>query len=161
MNIDAPLSLWSETVLPAWCDYNGHMNVAYYLLIFDHATDALWDKIGLGPKYRDRTECSTFAVECHMNWIAEALEGDRLRCTTQLLGCDEKRMHYFHHMYHGGDGHLVATIELMSLHVDLGTRKVCPLPDPVQSELAAIRAAHQALAVPDQVGHVMGVKPKA
>jgi acyl-CoA thioester hydrolase len=49
----------------------------------------------------------------------------------------------------------------MSLHVDLGTRKVCPMPDAVQHELAAIRAAHEALAVPGQVGHVMGVKPKA
>ncbi len=161
MSVDAPLSLWSETVVPEWCDYNGHMNVAYYLLIFDHATDALWERIGLGPTYRERTDCSTFGVECHMNWIAEAMDGDELRCTTQLLGCDEKRMHYFHHMYHAEKGHLISTIELMSLHVDLTTRKVCPMPQAVQSELAAIRAAHEAMPVPDQVGHVMGVRPKA
>lgn len=161
MSVDAPLSLWSETVPPEWCDYNGHMNVAYYLLIFDHATDALWEAVGLGPAYRERTDCSTFGVECHMNWMSEVMAGDEVRCTTQLLGCDEKRMHYFHHMYHAGEDRLVSTIELMSLHVDLTTRKVCPLPDAVQGKLAEISATHAAMAVPGQVGHVMGVKPKS
>ena len=61
MTIPAPLELWRETVLPAWTDYNGHMNLAYYVLIFDHATDAFYDHVGLGRKYREATGGSTFA----------------------------------------------------------------------------------------------------
>ena len=65
----APLKLWQESILPEWTDYNRHMNVAYYTLVFDHAVDAFFTYIGLGREYREATTGSTFAVEHHITYI--------------------------------------------------------------------------------------------
>ena len=65
-----PLSLYQGTVLPEWIDYNGHMNVAYYVLAFDHATDELFDYIGMDESYRAEQNCSMFTLELHVNYLA-------------------------------------------------------------------------------------------
>ena len=92
MTEPAPLELWRETVKPEWVDYNGHMNVAYYTLVFDHAVDAFFTHIGMGRDYRDAMTCSTFTVEHHITYDREVLEGDGLICRTRLVGFDEKRI---------------------------------------------------------------------
>lgn len=160
MTIDAPLKLWRETVVPEWIDYNGHMNLAYYVLIFDHATDAFYNSVGLGSDYHDRANCSTFAVETHITYDAELVEGAEVACTTQLLGFDEKRMHYFHRMYHAEDGFLASTTELLSVHIDLNTRRVAPMPDTVQAALAEVMETHGALPKPEQAGRVIGIRKR-
>ncbi len=157
---EAPFKSWRETVLPEWCDYNGHMNLAFYVLIFDHATDAFYGSIGLGHEYRGRTNCSTFAVEAHITYDAEVTEAAEVACTTQLIGFDEKRMHYFHRMYHAEKGFLAATTELMGVHVDLSERRVVPMPDDIQARLAAVMAAHGELPRPEQAGRVIGIRPR-
>ena len=63
MRIESPLCLYTGEALPEWIDYNGHMNVAYYVLAFDHATDAFLDYLGMGQAYRDEQNCSAFVVE--------------------------------------------------------------------------------------------------
>lgn len=153
--IEAPLALWTETVRPDWIDYNGHMNVAYYVLAFDHATDELFDFVGLDAAYREGHNASTFAVESHVCYVRELHEGDSMRFTTQLLGCDEKRLHYFHRMYHEKDGYLAATLESLSLHVDMGTRRVAPMPAAIYDHLAQVYEAHRALEMPAQAGRVI------
>ena len=152
-----PFELHGETILPAWCDYNGHMNLAYYVLVFDHATDAFWDTLGIGLDYRDRTNNSTFGVESHITYDREVLEGDEVRCTTQLLGFDDKRIHYFHRMYHAEHGYLAATTELLSVHVDLTVRRVAPMPRDVQARLDDTMESHRAFGPPDQAGRVIGL----
>lgn len=156
-----PPETWREVVRPEWTDYNAHLNLAYYVLIFDHATDAFYPMVGLGERYRERTNHSTFAVESHVTYDAEVLAGDEVRCTTQLLGYDEKRIHYFHRMYNAGNGHLAATTELLAVHVDLAVRRVVPMPEPVRRSLAAMMAAHRSLPRPAQAGRVIGIGPKA
>ena len=153
--IEAPMETLRETVRAEWTDYNGHMILAYFVLIFDLATDRFYADFGLGEDYCRRTGHSTFAVESHTNYLAEVLEAASVRCTTQLLGFDEKRMHYFHRMYREDDGALAATMELMAVHVDLGQRKVAPMPDDVQGRLGEIFLAHAPLDRPSQVGRVM------
>ena len=74
MTHPAPLELWRETIRPEWIDHNGHMNVAYYTLVFDHAVDAFFEYVGLGQPYRDHTNGSTFAVEQHITYNREVLE---------------------------------------------------------------------------------------
>src|ERR1039458_5036664 len=71
MTFEAPISRWQERILPEWLDYNGHMNVAYFMLVFDHGTDAFYPLIGLGKPYRQRTGKSTFAVESHITYQRE------------------------------------------------------------------------------------------
>ncbi len=155
MSIAAPLDLFRERVLPEWIDYNGHMNVAYYVLAFDHATDAFFDFIGLDEDYRTTTGNSTFAVEAHVTYQREVAEGDEMQFTTQLLGYDEKRLHFFHHMYHAEQGFLAATAEWLSLHIDLDRRRVAPMPGAIAARLAEVHAAHKALPVPAEAGHVI------
>ena len=155
MTVPAPLEIYRAVVEPDWIDYNGHMNVAYYVLVFDRATDAFLDYLGLDEALRNATGSSTFSVEAHITYQREVAEGDPLRFTTQLLGYDQKRIHYIHHMYHAAEGYLAATIEWMSLHIDLEQRRVAPLPPAVMARLAEVLAAHQALPLPDEVGRVI------
>lgn len=157
MTIPAPLHLWRETVRPEWIDYNGHMNVAYYVLILDHAVDALWEYLGVGRAYRDAKSGSTFAVEAHVTYAHELLEGAKVRVETRLVGYDEKRIHHYHELYHADDGYLAATAEFLSLHVDLESRKVTPFPAESMARLAEVLAAHDALPRPDRLGRTIRV----
>ncbi len=158
--VSHPPELHREIVRPEWCDYNGHMNLAFYVLVFDHATDAFWDTLGIGLDYRDRTNNSTFGVESHITYDREVLEGDEVRCTTQLLGFDDKRIHYFHRMYHVRDGYLAATTELLGVHVDLTVRRVAAMPEDVRARLADTLDAHRGLGTPDEIGRVIGLGPR-
>jgi len=160
MTFEAPISRWQEPVLEEWTDYNGHMNVAYFVLIFDHGTDVFYPLIGLGKPYREHTGFSTFAVESHITYSREASLGDPVQVTTQLLGFDEKRIHYFHIMSHAEEGYQMATLEQLAVHVNLGQRKVCPIPDNSKALLREMKEAHAVLPVPPQVGSVMKVGSK-
>lgn len=157
MTIPAPLELWREAVRPEWIDYNGHMNVAYYVLILDHAVDALWDYVGLGRDYIKRSNGSTFAVEAHVTYVRELMQDAPVRTTSRLIGFDEKRIHHYHELYHAQDGFLAATAEFLSLHVDMSVRKVAPMPRTVRDRLAAIMASHAVLPLPDRLGRAIRV----
>jgi acyl-CoA thioester hydrolase len=161
MKIEAPLLLHSEPIQPEWIDYNGHMNLAYYVLIFDHATDAFLDYIGMTEPFREAHQSSTFAAELHVTYEQEVKLGDEVSVTTQLLGFDEKRIHYFHFMYHKTEGLLVATNELVSLYMDMKERCVGTIPDKLQEKLGDIQSAHSDLPLPRQAGSVIGLKGKS
>lgn len=152
------LELHEESIQSDWIDYNGHMNVAYYVLVFDHATDKFLDYVGLNDEFRECNNVSTFAAEMHVNYLAEVKQGDKVRITTQLLGYDSKRMHYFHSMYHADEGYLAATSELISLYMDMGIRRVSAMPEEILVKLEQVRDSHRTLSVPEQVGHVIGIK---
>jgi acyl-CoA thioester hydrolase len=157
MTVDAPLALHREAVRPEWIDYNGHMNVAYYVLAFDHATDAFFDFVGVGADYARRSGYSTFSAEAHITYRREVRAGDPLGFTTQLLGYDAKRMHYISHMHHETEGWLASSCEWMCLHVDLGDRRVAPWPAPILARLEEIMASHRRLPRPPEVGRVIGI----
>ena len=128
-------------VLPEWIDANGHMNLAYYVVLFDQATDLLYDVLGVGQAYRDATGNSTFTAETHTLYEREVRVGERVRVVPHLLGADAKRLHYFHEMFHAEGGHRVAAQELIALHIDLSVRRVAPFPDDLSARLQqAVRA---------------------
>ena len=140
------------TVLPEWIDYNGHMNLAYYVVVFDQATDALYDRLGIWLPYRQATGNSCFTVETHTIYEQEVKLGDRVRVHTQLLGADAKRLHYFHEMFHVGEGSRAAVQELMALHVDLSVRRTTPFPPDRQTVIDAALAGCDALPRPKEAG---------
>ena len=160
MSIPAPLELHHENVRPEWIDYNGHMNVAFYVLAFDHATDAFLDYLGLDHGYKDRAEVTTFVADMNVTYVQEVVEGAPLRFTTQLLDFDEKKFRYFHSMYHAEEGFLAATNELLSLHIDLATRRVGPMSAEIVERLQSVHAAHAALETPAGAGRVLGMRRK-
>ncbi len=148
----APLDLHRAQVRPEWVDYNGHMHAAYYVLVFGDTTDALLDHIGIDAACREATAASVYTLEAHVSYLDEVGDGAPLAVTTQILDIDEKRLHVFHAMRHGGDGSVLATEELMLLHVATGPPRGAPFPPAVAARLAALEAAHEALPRPAQAG---------
>ena len=157
MSIDAPLSLYESSVRPEWLDWNDHMNVAYFLLAFDQATDALYRFIGVAEDYIETRGLTMFALETHVTYRREMRGGDPIRVDSQVLGFDEKKIHFTHHMYHGNAGYLAATNEWMAINVDLGRRRPTAFPEDIAARLRDIRDAHAALPVPPEVGRVMSL----
>jgi len=146
------------TVLPEWIDYNQHMNVAYYLMAFDLAIDALWQEFGITEEYITATRGSTFAVECHVMYQRELHEGDPYVVTAQVLAYDDKRIHQFQRLYHAEKGFLSATAEWMNLHVDLGSRRVSPWPQPVLDRIARFAAGQAGQVRPEDAGRQMSIR---
>jgi acyl-CoA thioester hydrolase len=152
MSIPAPFARYEGEVLPEWIDANDHMNLAYYIVLFDYATDVLFDAIDIGRKYKDSSNKGTFVVETHNLYERELLVGDRVRVSTQILAMDNKRLHLSHEMFMIANRQRAATQELLFLHVDLSTRRVAPFPDDVRERVAAAALAHVHLPRPQWIG---------
>ena len=134
--MSTPVIEQSAVVLPEWIDSNGHLNLAYYVVIFDLATDALYDALGIGTAYRKATGYSCFTAETHTIYEREVHVGDKVLVKAWLLGADAKRVHYLHEMFHVDSGERSAVQELMALHIDMGIRRVAPFPADRQAALA-------------------------
>ena len=132
----APFVSSAMKVEPAWIDYNGHLNMAYYNVLFDRAVDEVFELLGCGADYVKKG-FSTFTAEVHVRYLRELHEGDPVRVTFQLLEYDHKRMHYFEQLFHAEEGWVSATSENMSLHVDMTAKKVAPFPPEVVRRLLA------------------------
>jgi acyl-CoA thioester hydrolase len=150
--MDAPFVSSVMKIEPAWIDYNGHLNVAYYNVLFDRAVDEVYEPLGLGPGYLKAHKHSTMVVESHVRYLRELRLDDPVRITVQLLGYDAKRIHLFERMLHADRGFLAATCETMTLHVDMTAKKTAPFPENIIKALAAMRAAHAALPIPEGAG---------
>ncbi len=145
----------SEPVLRDWIDYNGHMNVAYYVLAFDHATDAALEAMGIGAAYAQVTGKSIFVGDMHVAFRQEVHEGDMLRFESRLLDYDQKRAHLFHTMFCGKSPDPAATNEIMCIHVDLKTRRPVPMPADRLEVIEALWQSQKGLEMPDGVGRVI------
>jgi acyl-CoA thioester hydrolase len=146
-----PFARFAGEVLPAWIDSNDHMNLAYYVVLFDHGTDAIYAALGLGEDYKARYRAGTFAAETHTLYRADLRVGARVSVETLVAGVDAKRLHLAHTML-GPDGGPAAMQEIMFLHVDLATRRVAPWPAEILARLVAARDAHAALPRPEWLG---------
>jgi len=148
-------------VEPGWIDYNGHLNMAYYNVLFDRAVDEVYELLGLGLSYVHTTRHSTFTAEVHVRYLRELLVDAPVRVTFQLLGFDAKRLHYFEELHHAEEGWLSATSENMALNVNMMTKKVAAFPDNVMTRLAQMKAAHDSLPVPHSAGRRIAMTQRA
>jgi acyl-CoA thioester hydrolase len=137
---------------PSWIDYNGHLNMAYYHVLFDRAVDEGFAMCGLGPSYLREQKCSFFVVESRIRYKRELSRNDRVRVKLQLVDHDDKRMHYWMDMHHATEGWLAASCENLSIHVDMTTRKASPFPEDIKSRLSLMRDTHALLPMPDGFG---------
>ena len=156
----APFVSSAMRVEPQWIDYNGHLNMAYYHVLFDRAVDEVFSLVGLDRGYRDNRHASTFAAECHILYKRELTESDVVRVTAQLVAFDEKRLHYYLEMRHANEGWLAATSENLSLHVDMHSRKVTPFPADILANIALMKAAHSMMPLPATIGRIIGMPRK-
>ncbi|ADZ69793.1 thioesterase family protein [Polymorphum gilvum] len=158
---EAPFRSTVMTVKPDWIDYNGHLNMAYYNVLFDTAVDQAFLAIGLGPDYVRTRGASYFTAEAHVCYLRELHEGDPVVASVQVLDWDDKRLHVFQELCHADDGFLSATSEQLLLHVDMTARKVAPWPDDIRAALAAMAAHHAVLDRPRRAGRSIGIARKA
>lgn len=157
----APFVSSAIRVEAAWIDYNGHMNIAYYHVLFDRALEEGFSLLGLGQDYVEKCNASFFIGETHTLYKRELKMHDAVRVTLQLVDYDEKRIHYYMEARHAAEGWVAASMEGLSLHVDLETRKVTPFPDDIAANLAVMKAAHARLARPQSLGRAIGIPSKA
>src|SRR5947209_3518458 len=139
-------------VEPSWIDYNGHLNMAYYNVLFDRAVDEAFDLLGIGPDYVKKRRHSCFTAEIHVRYLHELHAGDPVRITFQLLDYDAKRIHYFEQLFHATEGWVSATSENISLHVDLEAKKTAAFPSEAAKRLAEMKASHARLPIPEASG---------
>jgi acyl-CoA thioester hydrolase len=139
-------------VEPAWMDYNGHLNMAYYNVLFDRAVDEVFELLGCGVAYVKERRHSCFTAEAHVRYLRELHAGDPVKVTFQLLDYDDKRIHYFEQLLHGEAGWVSATSENMSLHVDMEQKRTTPFPGEIAAALGRMMQAHSALLRPAEVG---------
>lgn len=145
-----------ERVRPEWIDYNGHLNVAYYSLMFDHAVDAFLETAGFTAEHRAATGGSIFAAEAHISYARELVESACARVETQLLAFDAKRVHLFQRMYDDATGEIAATQEVLDLYVDLNVRRVAQMPAEISDRLDRLKRQHdQAAGWPEQAGRAI------
>lgn len=159
MTIPAPFASAGAVVRPEWIDYNGHMNVGYYHVVFDLAAEAFFEFLGFTPDFRRSHDATTFALESHLNFLREVKEGDALRFEARLLDHDAKRIHFYQEMFHAGEGYLAASCESLSANVSQAERRTAPMHAALLERLAQVKAAHAALARPWQIGHVISARP--
>lgn len=156
--ITAPFLSSIMKVKKEWIDFNGHMNMAYYHLLFDMGVDDFYPTFGLTRDSIERTQRSTFLAESHIRYVKEVHFDDEVRVSTQVLGLDAKRLHLFNTLIQVKDDYVSATSEDMVLSVDLSVRKVSPWPQDLLANLAAIRDAHASLPAPDGAGRRIGMQ---
>ena len=147
-------------VEPQWIDYNGHLNMAYYNVLFDRAIDELWLELGMGPAYMKERHGTTFTAECHVRYLREIHLDDPVRIAVWLIGADEKRLHTFEELRHASEGWLSATSENISLHVDIAQRKTAPFPPDVRARVDRVADAHRALSPPEGIGRKIAMPSK-
>ncbi len=114
-------------VRPEWVDHYGHMNLAYYLVAFDMATDVLWPSLHLGDEFRARG-LGTFAIESWQRYLREVTQDMPLAAESEVLDFDSKRLLVAHRLFHAEEGWLSAENEVLFLCVDLAARRVASWP---------------------------------
>src|SRR5882757_827207 len=145
---------------PQWIDYNGHLNMAYYNVMFDRAIDELWLKLGIGPGYMKARHGSTFTAECHVRYLREIHLGDPVQVSILLVAADEKRLHTFEELRHATEGWLSATSENMTIHIDMAARKTAPFPRDIRARIQVVVNAHSAVLRPEGIGRKIAMPAK-
>ena len=145
---------------PTWVDYNGHLNMAWYNVLFDRACDEFLAAAGLGPAYVATRNLSYMTAEIHVCYLREVFLKDPLQVRQHILDLDDKRLHLFSELIHADEGWVSATSEQMYLHLDMSVRRVVPWPADVRDGLEALWAPTRHLPFPERAGRRIGIVRK-
>jgi len=113
-----------QTIKEEWIDYNNHMNMAYYVLVFDDVWEIILKKFKMGEDSAKSTQMSTMVVETHTTYNIEVKLGDEVEINLTYFDHDKKRLHFKMEMIEKSSKKLSATLEMLSLYIDLKQRKV-------------------------------------
>jgi len=155
--------IYSTSIKPEWLDYNNHMNVAYYVLIFDKAGETLVSDLGLSEAVTKATDISWMVLENHVTYNNEVVLGQQVDVRAQLLDYDAKRLHLYFEMYgqnEDGSEYLASTLEQMVMCVDLSVRRGCQFPEQVAASIAELSGQQETLPKPENIGRTIGIRRK-
>ena len=144
------LAAFRARVVEEWIDYNGHLSEAFYVLLFGYATDQVMDGIGLDAAERSRTGSSLYTVEAHVRYLREVALGADVEITSTIVASGSKKLHLAHEMR--VDGELVATEELMCLHVSGQPAATASFTEGVAGRIAELSGTR----APEWVGRAIG-----
>lgn len=133
------------TVPEAYRDSNGHMNVRWYVALFDDASDTLHEWMGLTPEFHAAHHTGTMDLEHHIHYLSEVMPGDVVTVYVRFMGYSSKRIHYLMFLVDETRGKLAATLECINAFADLERRKTAPFPAEAAAKIAAGVAAHTGL----------------
>jgi acyl-CoA thioester hydrolase len=160
MSFAAPFVSRAMEIEKDWIDYNGHLNMAYYNVLFDRCSDDAFEAMGLGPDYARQRRLTIYTAEVHVCYVRELHLGDKVTVSFQLLDRDDKRLRAYQEIRHS-EGWLSATSESLSLHVDMSGPKVAPFPADIVEKVEAMRTAHDGLPMPERAGRSIGIRRKS
>ena len=118
------LLLNTTKIINEWTDYNNHMNLSFYILVFDKAAEKILSKFNMGEEAAIKTKRSTMVVETHTTYNNEVKEDDNVDVYLTYCDHDKKRLHYKLEMYEKSKNVLSATTEVLALYINLDLRKV-------------------------------------
>jgi|TARA_B110000263_G_C15137930_1_gene431979 acyl-CoA thioester hydrolase len=116
--------LTNKKIIKDWIDYNGHMNLSYYILVFDSGAEVILSKFEMGEHSAKTTKKSTMVVETHTNYLKEIKENEEVTVSLSYFNHDKKRLHYKLEMHEKSTNSLSATTEVLALYMNLNERKV-------------------------------------
>ena len=119
----------NQIIKKEWTDYNEHLNMAYYVLIFDKTWEVILEKFKMGEHSAKNTKMSTMVVETHTTYNNEVRQGDEVEIVLTFFDHDKKRLHFRLEMLEKNTKKLSATMEWVSLYVNLKERKVAEFED--------------------------------
>ena len=119
----------NQIIKKEWTDYNNHMNMAYYVLVFDQIWEIILEKFKMGEQSAKSTKMSTMVVETHTTYNNEVKEGDEVDINLTFFDHDKKRLHFKMEMIEKSSKKLSATLEMLSLYIDLDKRRVTEFED--------------------------------
>ena len=150
--------LHRATIRDEWLDYNGHLNEAYYVLVFSHASDALIDLIGMDAAWRAANRMTVYTLETHVRYLQEVGVGVEVVVNCRLLGVAEKRARLFHAMHRADDGRLLATAEMLIANVDATGPRTAPWAADVRRRLDEFMALHAGEPLPEGAGRAISLE---
>lgn len=143
------LADYTTPVREEWIDYNGHLSEAFYVLVFGFATDQVMDELGIDAAYREASGCSLYTVESHVRYLDEVSLGSTLVVRPRLVSAGSKKLHLAYEML--VDDRVVATEEILALHVDQNADRAVGFPPAI-----AARIAEVATSTPEWTGRHIG-----
>lgn len=157
----APFVGQTMAIDPGWIDYNGHLNMAYYMVLFDQGSDEVFAALGMGPGYAATRKLTTYTAEAHICYLREVHQSMPIQSRLQIIGHDAKRLHTFQELVHADDGWVAATCEMVTLHVDMAGPKVAPMPEEIAANVDAMAMLHAELPMPERAGRKVGIPDKS
>jgi acyl-CoA thioester hydrolase len=121
--------LTTKKIIKEWTDYNNHMNLSYYILVFDMGAEVILSRFKMGEHSAKTTKKSTMVVETHTTYNNEVKDGDEVDVSLIYFDHDNKRLHYKLEMHDKTKNILSATTEVLALYMDLDKRKVADFED--------------------------------